>query len=125
MRYVTIWVAHSLTGQCAHTACVSLTFIVCEGGPVLLAVFHLLHHYQASPLHVHRQRVLLTLSDLCQLCQVNIQLYLKRSNGRGFNTNKETRCYVGLLNVMCFQFAFKSDQIFTPPGVSKVKVSRL
>lgn len=56
---------------------------MCEGRPVLLAVLHLLHHYQSSSLHINRQSVLLTLSYLCQLCQVNIQLYLQRCRGGG------------------------------------------
>lgn len=68
------------------SVCIILTLVVCEGGPVLLAVLHLLHHYQSSSLHIHRQRVLLTLSYLCQLRQVNIQLYLKWSRG-GLNTH--------------------------------------
>lgn len=55
-------------GYCVWSVCVILTFVMCEGGPVLLAVLHLLHHYHSSSLHVHRQSVLLTLSDLCQLC---------------------------------------------------------
>lgn len=83
---------------------------MCEGGPVLLAVLHLLHHYQSSYLHVHRQSVLLTLSYLCQLCQVNIQLYLEWIRG-GLNTHTQT-VYRSL----------KSYQNFTPLGVSKVKV---
>lgn len=56
--------------------CGILTFVMGKGGPVLLAVFHLLHHHQASSLHIHRQSVLLTFSYLCQFCQVNVQLYL-------------------------------------------------
>lgn len=57
-----------------------LTSVMCEGGPVLLAVLNLLHHYQSSFLHIHRQCVLLTFSYLCKLCQVNVQLNLKTSS---------------------------------------------
>lgn len=56
-----------------------LTSVVGEGGPVLLAVLHLLHHHQSSSLHVHRQCVLLTFSYLCKLRQVNIQFNLEMS----------------------------------------------
>lgn len=54
-----------------------LTFVMCVGDPVLLIVLHLLHYYQPSSLYVHRQRVLLTLSDLRQLRQVNVELHLQ------------------------------------------------
>ena len=57
--------------------CVFLTLVMCEGCPVLLAVLHLLHHHQSSSLHVHGQCVLLTLSNLCQFCQINLQLDLQ------------------------------------------------
>lgn len=59
---------------------------MCEGGPVLLAVLHLLHHDQSSSLHIHGQCVLLTLSYLCQLREINIQLDLKQSSDGKLNT---------------------------------------
>lgn len=66
---------------CTWNVCsMLLTSVMCEGGPVLLAVLNLLHHDQSSSLHIHRQCVLLTFSYLCKLCQVNVQLHLKTSS---------------------------------------------
>lgn len=38
---------------CVYIVGMLLTFVMCEGCPVLLTVLHLLHYYQSPSLHVH------------------------------------------------------------------------